>query len=76
MELGDLEWPLLIVVAILDVVGWWIALLLWVIPTLSIDLGEILSLSIWSIVGIILFFVVWMPLMIAGNVFLIGITFA
>ena len=49
---------------ILDVVGWFAVLLLWTIPTMSIGLGQILSLSLGTLVALILYFALWMPAMI------------
>lgn len=59
----------IVAVWIVDVLGWWITLITWVIPTLSITVGNIFtSLSLWEIVAVLLFFVVWMPLMILGAI--------
>jgi len=49
---------------ILDVVGWFAVLFLWTIPTLSIGLSQILSLSLGTVVALILYFALWMPVMI------------
>ena len=49
---------------LLDVVGWFAVLFLWTIPTLSIGLGQILSLSLGTVVALILYFALWMPVMI------------
>ena len=49
---------------ILDVVGWFAVLFLWTIPTMSIGLGQILSLSLGTLVALILYFALWMPAMI------------
>ena len=66
MDLADLGILGFVALLILDIVGWWVTLFLWVIPTFSIGLGAVLSLSVWSIIAVILFFVIWMPLMVAG----------
>ena len=76
MDLDEMGWILLLVLAIIEVVGWWATLFLWVIPTLSIGLSDILTLTIWSIVGIGLFFSVWLWLMVLGAIFLAGIIFS
>jgi hypothetical protein len=53
---------------LLDVVGWFAVLFLWAVPTMSIGLGQFLSLSLGTIVALILYFVLWMPAMIYGLV--------
>jgi len=54
----------LICLWLLVVVGWFVALFLWAIPTMSIGLTQILSLSLGTIVALILYFVIWLPMMI------------
>lgn len=54
---------------LLDVVGWFVVLFLWAIPTMSIGLGQVLSLSLGTIIALILYFVLWLPAMIYGVVF-------
>ena len=76
MDLGDIGWIGFIILVVLDVFGWWATLLLWVIPTLSIGLADILNLTVWTIVGVGLFFTVWLLLMVVGVVILAGILFA
>ena len=51
---------------LLDVVGWFVALFLWTIPTMSIGLDQILTLSLGTMIAIILYFVLWLPAMIYG----------
>lgn len=61
---------------ILDVVGWWVTLFLWIIPTLSLPLGEILSLSLGTIVAMILYFFIWLPMMVYGVVIVFAVASA
>jgi len=39
------------------IIFWFYALVAWIIPTWNVTLGDILSLTLWSIIGSILFFV-------------------
>ena len=39
------------------IIFWVYALFTWIIPTWNVTLGDILSLTLWSIIGSILFFV-------------------
>ena len=63
----ELNGAIILLLSLIDVIGWWTTLF---IPTLSINLGNILSLTVWSVAAILLFFLVWLPLMIAGFFFL------
>lgn len=54
---------------LLDVVGWFAVLFLWTVPTMSIGLNQVLSLSLGTLVALILYFALWMPVMIYGLIF-------
>lgn len=75
MDLDEIGWLLLLLLPIIDVVGYWVTLFLWIIPTLSIAITEIGTLTLWTIVAIPLFFFIWTPIMIVGAIFLAGIIF-
>jgi hypothetical protein len=54
---------------ILDVVGWFAVLFLWAVPMMSIGLDQVLSLSLGTLVALILYFALWMPVMITFFLF-------
>jgi len=75
MDKSDLALFLVCAVWILDVIGWWVALFLWTIPTCSILVSAVATLTLWSIIAVILFFAVWMPLMAFGVIIFLGVVF-
>jgi len=61
---------------LLDVVGWFVVLFLWAIPTMSIGLGQILSLSLGTIIALILYFALWLPAVVYGIILGVFAVFA